>query len=339
VKALTEYGFRIEEKEMEKTKIIIVIALIAILAISALYVVYSTQNPSQSTEGITITDSQGYKTTFTSIPQKIVSLAPSVTPILYEIGVGDKVVGVTQYDDSPYDFSAWFEAGNMTCVGGFSTPNNEAIIGLNPDVIFTTDINDASLSNWRDLGLKVIVVGPTSIQGIYDTINLIGQATGVEDNANAFVDSLKSQISEVTQTIAAANIADKPKVYYEIWYDTTGIMSAGAGSWINDVIATAGGINIFADNTQEYPDTNSEEILYKNPTVILLPTNMGTGTPFYGSVDDVKARPGWTAIDAIKNDRIHVIDQNIFGEPGASIADQVQTVAECLYPQLFKLPS
>jgi iron complex transport system substrate-binding protein len=339
-KGKREYNKRERENQkMKKNTLIIVIALIAILAVSAIYVVYSTQNPSQQSEGITITDSEGYQTTLTSVPQRIVSLAPSVTPILYEIGVGDKVVGVTEYDDYPYDFSAWFEAGNMTNMGGFSTPNNEAIINVDPDVIFTTNINDPSLSNWRDLGFKVIVVGPTSIQGIYDTINLIGKATGAENNANTLVDSLKNQISEVTQTIAAANIEDKPKVYYEIWYDTTGIMSAGSGSWINDVISAAGGVNIFADNSQEYPNTNSEEILYKNPTVILLPSNMGTGTPFYGSVDDVKARPGWNAIDAIQNDRIYVIDQNVFGEPGARVADQVQAVAECLYPQLFNSPS
>jgi iron complex transport system substrate-binding protein len=323
---------------MKNGKILIVIVLIAIISASAIYVVYSNQNPAQSGD-ITITDSQGYQTTLTGAPQKIVSLAPSVTPILYKIGVGDKVVGVTEYDDSPYNFTAWFEAGNITNVGGFSTPNHEAIIGLEPDVIFTTDINEASLPNWRDLGLKVIVVGPTSIQGIYETINLIGEATGAESNAEALVDSLKNQISGVTQKIAEAGITEKPKVYYEIWYDTTGIMSAGAGSWINDVISTAGGVNIFADNSQEYPDTNSEEILYKDPNVILLPTNMGTGTPFYGSLDAVKARPGWSAIDAIETNRIYVIDQDIFGEPGASIADQVQAVAQCLYPQLFNSTS
>jgi iron complex transport system substrate-binding protein len=323
---------------MKNGKILIVIVLIAIISASAIYVVYSNQNPAQSGD-ITITDSQGYQTTLTGAPQKIVSLAPSVTPILYKIGVGDKVVGVTEYDDSPYNFTAWFEAGNITNVGGFSTPNHEAIIGLEPDVIFTTDINEASLPNWRDLGLKVIVVGSTSIQGIYETINLIGEATGAESNAEALVDSLKNQISGVTQKIAEAGITEKPKVYYEIWYDTTGIMSAGAGSWINDVISTAGGVNIFADNSQEYPDTNSEEILYKDPNVILLPTNMGTGTPFYGSLDAVKARPGWSAIDAIETNRIYVIDQDIFGEPGASIADQVQAVAQCLYPQLFNSTS
>lgn len=321
---------------MNKKKIIAIIAVVVIITSAFVYVYYTSQtNNPQGQSGILIIDSQGYQTTLPSIPQRIISLAPSVTPILYEIGVGDKIVGLTEYDDYPYDFSAWFKAGNMTCVGGFATPNIEAIMLLDPDIIFTTNINDAEIPNMRELGYKVIVVGPTSIDGIYETILLIGKATGAEDNATVLVNRLSNQISDIQSTITAANIAEKPTVYYEIWFDESGLMSAGSGSWINDVIVKAGGINIFANETQEYPRTSSEVVLYRNPDVILLPTNMGTGTPFYGSVAEVKARPGWSAIDAIKNNRLYVIDQDIFNEPGARVADQVQSVAASLYPQLF----
>ena len=322
-----------------KTKTILAIAVIAILSVSIVYVYYATQNSNnQQTGQITIVDDQGTETVLPAVPQRIVSLAPSVTPILYEIGVGDKVVGLTEYDDYPYNFTAWFEAGNMTKVGGFSTPSMEAIASVNPDIIFTTNINEASIPNMRELGYKVVVVGPTSIEGIYSTINLIGKATGAEASAASLVDSLKTQISNVESKIASAQITDKPTVYYEVWYDSSGVMSAGAASWINDVISKAGGINIFADETQEYPTTSSEVIVQKNPDVVLLPTGMGTGTPFYGSVDEVKARPGWSAIDGIKNDRLYVIDQDLFSEPGMRVADQVEIVAKCLYPQLFISP-
>jgi iron complex transport system substrate-binding protein len=313
-----------------------IVTAIVVLSVVFIYVYYSTQTPAQSgQEGVTVVDDEGYQTTLVAVPQRIISLAPSVTPILYQIGVGDKVVGVTQYDDYPYNFTAWFEAGNMTCVGGFSTPNLEAIASLQPDLIFSTNINDPYIPNMRDLGFKVVVTGPTSIEGIYQTIALIGKATGAENNATALVNTLRNQIEDVKAVIAAANITEKPTVYYEIWYDSSGIMSAGSTSWINDVITTAGGINIFANETEEWPSTSSEVIVQKNPSVILLPTNMGTGTPFYGSVDDVKARPGWTTIAAVKNNRIYVIDQNIFNQPGSRVADQVKAVAASLYPQLF----
>ncbi len=189
------------------------------------------------------------------------------------------------------------------------------------------------------MGLKVIVVGPTSIQGIYDTIGMIGKSTGAEDNSTALVSNLQTEINNVQTTIANANIAEKPTVYYEVWYDSSGMMSAGSGSWINDVITTAGGINIFTDIDQEYPRTSSEVIIDRNPNVILLPTNMGMGTPFYGSVQEVRDRPGWNTIDAIAHDRIYVIDQNLFNQPNNRVAEQVKAVAECLYPQLFSSSS
>ncbi len=314
----------------------VAVILIAILSVSLIYVYYVNQTGSQPEQGsIKIIDSQGYETTLPSVPQKIISLAPSVTPILYEIGVGDKIVGLTSYDDSPYDFSAWFEAGNMTCVGGFSTPNLETITSLQPDIIFSTNVNDESIPNMRELGLKVIVVGPKSINEILDTINLIGKATGAETKAAEVVNTLSAEISEVQEKIAEANIIDKVTLYYEVYYDESGIMTAGSGSWLNNVFETAGGINIFSDLTAEWPNTSSEVIVQRNPSVIILPSNMGTGVPFYGSVDEVKARPGWSTIDAIMNDRLFVIEQDLLSEPGIRVAEQVQVVAACLYPQLF----
>jgi len=319
---------------LEKTKLIIALALIVIIAVSATFVVYLSQNSQQSRDGITIIDSQGYQTTLKTVPERIISIAPSVTPILFEIGVGDKVVGLTEYDDSPYDFSAWFAEGNMTCVGGFSTPNLETIISLHPDVIFTTDINSAMLPNMRNLGLNVIVVGPQSIDEIYQTIKLIGKATGAENNANALVNKLTNQINNVVATINNADITQKPTVYCEIWSSTAGFMTVGSKSWINDVIDKAGGINLFSHSAEEYPTTSLEVIITNNPDIILLPTDMG-GAPSYGSVNAVKNRPGWNTINAVKNNHIYILDADLFNQAGIRVADQVQTIATHLYPELF----
>jgi len=319
---------------LKQTKIILTGVLIAIIALSVIFIVYSTQGFQQSHEGITITDSQGYKTTLKTVPNRIISIAPSVTPILFEIGVGEKVVGLTDYDDSPYDFSAWFAAGNMTSVGGFSTPNIETILSLQPDVIFTTDINDAMIPNMRELGLNVIVIGPKNIDEIYQTIKLIGKATGTENNADVLVNKLTNQINTVIATINAAGITKKPTVYYEVWYSNAGFMTIGSSSWMNDVIDKAGGTNLFSNVAQNYPTTNAEVIITKNPDVILLPTDMG-GAPAYGSVNQVKNRPGWSTINAVKNDHIYVLDSVLLNQPGIRVADQVQTIAACLYPDLF----
>jgi iron complex transport system substrate-binding protein len=336
-----------------------IVAIVAILSAAFIYVSYSSQvsdlqnqvdtlqgqvtslqsqlasQQQQEAESISVVDDEGHVTTFTSVPQRLISLAPSTTEMLFALGVGDRVVGVTDYDNYPYNFSAWIEAGNMTSVGGYSTPNMEAIATLQPDLILATNINSGDVPTMRSLGYNVIVTNPTSINGVYQDILMIGRAAGVEDSASALINSISAQISNVADTIAAANITDQPTVYYEVWYDPSFLMSAGSASWINDVITNAGGINIYGDVNQQYPTTSSEVIVQKNPDVILLPTDPGYAMAFYGSIDDVKARPGWNAINAVQNDRIYTIDESLFSVPGPRIGDQVQAVAECLYPQLF----
>ncbi len=325
---------------MKNIKIIALVTVAVIVSAALIGIYYLNPPPGQNLAGeIVIVDDQGTQTTLDAVPQRIVSLAPSITPILYELGVGDKIVGLTSYDDYPYNFTAWFEAGNMTCVGGFSTPNLEAIIGVQPDIIFTSDVNTETIPRMRELGFKVVVLSAESVEGVYRDIQIVGDATGAGAKATETINELRQQISAIQEKIAAAEITEKPTVYYEVYYSTQGIMTAGSATWLNDVITLAGGVNIFADQAAEFPYTSSEVIIARNPTVIILPTNMGTGTPSYGSVADVKARGGWYAIDAIKNDRLYVIDQNIMSEPGVLIAEQVQAVAECLYPQLFNSSS
>ena len=324
---------------VNKNIIIIATVIIIIIMVSGafLYVNYKTPNQAKTQNNISITDDEGYTTNLTSLPQRIISLAPACTQILFAIGDGNKVVGVTDYDNYPYNFSAWIAAGNMTSIGGYSTPNMEAIASLHPDLIVSDNINDALLPNMRSLEYKVIVINPTSINGIYQDITMVGKATGAQTKATSVIANITSTISNIQAKIAAANIATKPKVYYEVWSDP--LMSAGSTTWINDVINKAGGVNIFANETQQYPTVASETIVSLNPDVILLPTNMGTGTPFYGTVQDVKSTPGWNTISAVKNDKVYVIDQDVFAEPGPRVADQVYDVAQCLYPQLFNSTS
>jgi iron complex transport system substrate-binding protein len=256
---------------------------------------------------------------------------------LFAIGVGDKVVGVTTYDDYPYNFSAWVAAGNMTIDGGYGTPNMEAIASLHPDLILTDTINDAAIPSMRSLGYKVLELNPTSINGIYQDISLVGRATNAETQAIAVIENISSTINTITTKIAAANITTPLTVFYEIWSNP--LMSAGSTTWINDVISDAGGVNIFANETQQWPTVASETVVALNPDVILLPTNMGVGTPFYGSVAQLEATPGWNTISAVQNNRVYVINGDLFSEAGPRVADQVYAVAACLYPQLFNSTS
>lgn len=337
------------------TYIAIIVAIAAILSSAIIYqsmqnqinalqttptpspIVTPTPTNSQS-QPITVVDDEGQVLTLNSVPQRIVSLAPSNTQILFAVGVGNKVVGVTDYDSYPYNFSAWFAAKNMTSIGGYSTPNKETIASLNPDLIVATTINDVDVVTLRSLGYKVLVLNPNDLKGVLQDIAMVGRATGADANATTLVNSINTQINAITAKIAAANITDKPKVYYEVWGPPAGsFMGAGSTSFINDIITKAGGINIFGNLTEQYPLFSSETVVQLNPDVIILPTDMG-GSPFYGSVEQVKARPGWNSISAVQNNRVIVVSGDLFAEAGPRIADQIITAAKAFYPDLFNSP-
>jgi len=323
----------------KKYALYIVTAIIIISVVSAAFIFnnYNAANQTNTQKNISVIDDEGYTTNLTSVPQRIISLAPSNTQILFAVGVGDKVVGVTDYDHYPYNFSAWIEAGNMTSIGGFSTPNKETIASLNPDLILATPVNDPDVVTLRNLGYNVLVLNPNDVNGILKDITMVGKATGADQNAATLVNSLNSQISAIEAKIADAKLP-KPTVYYEVW--TPPLMSAGGTSFINDVLVKAGGINIFGDESQQYPVISSETIVQKNPDVILLPSQMAnTGeAPFYGTVDDVKARPGWSSISAIQNDRVIIVSGDLFAEAGPRIGDQIAAAAKAFYPELFNSP-
>jgi iron complex transport system substrate-binding protein len=326
----------LKENMNKKFAIYIAAVIIIVLIVSGAFI-YSNYNPGSNntgTQNLSVIDDEGYATNFTSVPQRIISLAPSNTQIAFAIGLGNKVVGVTDYDHTPYNFTAWIVAGNMTSVGGFSTPNKETIASLNPDLILATPINDPDVVTLRNLGYNVLVINPNDVSGVFNDISMVGKAAGATQNATSLVGTLTSQINAIEAKIAAANLP-KPKVYYEVW--TPPLMSAGGTSFINDVISKAGGINIFENETQQYPTVSSEIIVQKNPDVILLPTDMAnTGeAPFYGTVNDVKARPGWSSISAIQNNRIIIVNGDLFAEAGPRIADQIAAAAKAFYPDLF----
>jgi iron complex transport system substrate-binding protein len=321
---------------MMKGKYLITIAAVVVIVVVLSAALYVNYNPGASPNNgaYSVTDDEGYTTQFTAVPQRIVSLAPSNTQILFALGLGPKVVGVTDYDNYPYNFSAWFEAGNMTSIGGFSTPNKETIASLNPDLILATNLHAADVVTLRNNGYKVITLNPKSVESVLSDLMIVGQAAGATEQATNQINAIHHTINEIQAKITAANLP-KPLVYYEVWYPP--VMTAGSTSFINDVITQAGGINVFGNETDQYPTVSSESVVHANPDVILLPTDMGTAgsAPFYGSVDQVKARSGWDTISAVHNNRVVIVDGSLFAEAGPRIAEQINAAAHALYPELF----
>jgi iron complex transport system substrate-binding protein len=316
------------------TKYIIAAVVIIVLASAAfIYVYYQGQASDSGLAALqNLVDDHGYTTSLTAYPEKIVSVAPSATEILYAIDAGDKVVAVTDYDNYPYDFAAWIAAGNMSSVGDFTDPNLEVITSLDPDLILASGgVQVESVDTLRDLGYKVLVLDPTNIDGVLKNIELVGNATGKRAEATTVLNDITSRITAVENTVANAV---KPKVYYEVYYESTSSWTIGAKAWQNELIELAGGTNIFDDQQIDYYQFQVEALIDRNPDVIVLPAS-GMGTGQLESLDAVKARPGWNTMYAVQNNRLYQIDSNIIERAGPRVADAIEQLAAFFHPELF----
>lgn len=310
-----------------------VVAIVLIASAGFTYVYYQGQPSGEELEALqNLVDDHDYKTSLTAYPDKIISVAPSCTEILYAIDAGDKVVGVTDYDDHPYDFAAWIAAGNMTSVGDFTSPNLEVITSIDPDLILASGgVQEESVNTLRARGYKVLVLDPTSVDGILKNIELVGNATGKQAEATTLVNDLTSRINAVAETVANA---DTPKVYYETYYEITSSWTIGGLAWQSELIEKAGGTNIFGDQQMDYYQYQAEALIARNPDIIVLPAEgMGTGTQ--ASLEAVKARPGWDTMNAVQNDRIYQINSNFIERAGPRVVDAIEQMAEFFHPELF----
>jgi len=281
-----------------------------------------TPTPERATFPLTLTDDLGNEVTIEAEPQRIVSMAPSHTQILYALGLGDKVVGVTEYCSYPP------EAQEKAKVGGFSNIDLEQVVGLNPDLVLGTSIHVQGVRPALvERGLKVMLINPETVEDVLEKIVLVGKVTGREGTATALAAELRGRIEATMHKVQKAG--NKPRVYWELSND---LYTAGPGSFIDDLIVRAGGINIAADAKEQWPQLNLEALILADPEVIVLADH-----PYGETAEGVKARPGWADISAVKNDRIvEVLDDDLVSQPGPRVAEALEFVAKALHPELFE---
>jgi len=255
-------------------------------------------------------------------PERIVALSPSTAEILYYLGVFDRVVGVTDYSDYPPEVS------EKERVGGYWEPDVEKIINLTPDLVIGVNtpaqINDV-LPMMEEAGIPMVILDPRTIEDIYANILLVGKIVNVTDKAEEVVADMKEKIEGVEK--ALEGVSDT-KVFYIVWNDP--LMTAGPDTWISEVIEIAGGINIFNDATTSWPTVDLEEVIVRNPDVIVLSAHCGL-TP-----EDIYTNESWSTINAVKNGSVLVFpDENLLVRPGPRIADGVLEMAKMLHPEAF----
>lgn len=298
------------------------IASIVILAVAAFASgVLVGQMTAEKPTGTVIIDDYGRTIKLGSEPKRIVSVAPTPTEMLFAVGAGDLVVGVDDYSDYPAAVK------NMTKVGSVEL-NVEMILSLRPDLIVSSDLVPlAQLSQLEQHGIPYIILAARSIDDVFKDIKLVGLMTGHIDDATTLVSSLEARLAAVTAKTSDLNLT-KPRVfveYYPMW-------TYGPGSFGDDMIKLAGGVNIAANTSGEYVPVTDEFVIAQDPQVIVYTV----GANYNGtSPDTISSRPGWSGISAVVNGKMYSIDDNLISRYGPRIVDGLEALARILHPELF----
>jgi iron complex transport system substrate-binding protein len=312
----------------KKQTLCAVLSLILILSLAASLLQgcgKSTKSVSSTGFPMQITDDLGRVVTIKEAPQRIVSLAPAMTEILFALGLGDKVVGVTNYCNYPA------EAKTKPKVGGFSTPSAELVVTARPDLVLATKINENFIPQLESAGITVVVVESLDLPQVLEDIKLIGKFTGAAETANSLTADMQKRIDSITAKVSALPDEQKPAVYFEIWPDP--LTTGGAKSFVNSLITMAGGKNIAGDVDQDWVNLSPEMVLARDPKVAIL-CHHGSSLQ---TVEEFKSRKGWEQVSAIRDNRIGlVVDENTVVRPGPRVVEGFEFLAQMFYPELIK---
>jgi iron complex transport system substrate-binding protein len=282
---------------------------------------------------IQVTDQAGRAVTLDKVPQRIISLAPSNTEILFELGLGDKVVGVTQYCNYPP------EALEKPKIGGFSATDIdvsiEQIVDIDPDLILATETHLTEVipkleQVLPETKILVLLTQTESFDDVFNAIEMVGKCTGTENTADQLVAGMRNRVNAITSKTSALTESARPKVLYIVWQDP--IFVIGGGTLGNSLIEAAGGTNIFGDEVGS-PMVDLETIIDRNPDVMLGSTAVGTGAdlPYQFALNE----PRLSGVNARLNNQVYGANDDIYGRPGPRMVDALEELAHILHPELF----
>ncbi len=276
---------------------------------------------------LTITDQAGRQVTIQTKPQKIVSIAPSNTEIIYALGMENWLVGVTTYCDYPE------AAKEKPKIGGYSTCDIEKMVAIQPDLILAGTIHIAEVvPALESYGMTVVVLNAITIDGTFEAIEMVGKCTGATDMANSLVSEMKSKIKVITDRIATLSQDQRKSVFF-ISYAEPSLMTVSPERIVYHLVELAGGINTFQNLTGYAPIVNLEEIIVANPQVIIAGVGMGLNEdiPLQWALNEERLR----YVDAYINNCIYGIDFGLVGRPGPRIIKGLEQLAKMIYPEIF----
>ena len=281
------------------------------------------QSAQNEESGYTVTDDRGVDVAFDAVPETVVSLQPSNTEILFALGVGDKIIGATDYDTYPA------EALEIERVSDSVVFNSERILELNPDVVIAYSNGEAdALKILEDAGVKVFVIqSATSFDDVYGDIEQLATVMGVEEKGEQLNNGIKEKITDVQTKLK--DVETPKQVYYEV-SPAPNIYTVGGNTFQQEILDAANVTNVFGD-LQGWPQISEEQIIEKNPEVILTPNHYSED-----AVGEILDRQSWNTIQAIQNKQVYLLDGDVLSRPGPRIGEAVELVAKAVYPELFK---
>lgn len=274
-------------------------------------------------EVITLTDATGHSRTFSKPPQRIISLAPSITEILFAIGLDSEIIGVTDACNFPE------RALTKTRVGGVRNPSVEEIIGLKPDLILVKDDFNGPdfVQNLRRLNLPVVSLAPNSLAAIQREILLIGRMTGRSDRAQNLTREMKVRIQAIKDLVSGR---DPVLVLYVLWDDP--IMTIGKETFVGELVHLAGGRLVGESTPLSYFRVNIETVLAENPEIILIQDDLGSSR----IKEQKQYWSRWPDLRAVEKNRLYAIHADVVLRPGPRVVQGLERIAALLHPEMFQ---
>ena len=269
---------------------------------------------------VELTDIYGYTSVVKAKPQRIVSLSPACTELIYSLGQGSSLVGRTSVCNYPA------EVESVESIGDMYAPDTEKIVSLNPDIVLTDSsiTPEAVVNQLRELGLNVVILNEgTTFDGVYKKIEDMGKVFHADDVAAQVIDGMKKELADVQEAIKDAT--EHPSVYYVVGFGESGDWTATGDTFINDIITMAGGENIAKNGT--YYMYNVEDLVAADPDVILLPS---------WADGSFQATEPYSNLTAVKEGRVYVLQStDTLDRQCARNPEAVKMLAEIFYPEIF----
>ena len=277
----------------------------------------------RTTYPLAVQTSNGRTISIGRAPERIVCLSPGHTEILFAIGAGGRVVGTDRFSDFP-------EAAKSLPKLDYSNTNLEALVALRPDLVIASTRQRTLVPAFEQAGLRVLFLEePGGVAEVIRRVRLLGEVTDHRPEAEALAVRLEERIAAVTEKVKG--VAAGPRVYHEV---DPKLFSAAPTSFVGDLYTLLKVQNIAQAGTNPFPQLTAGAIIRADPEVIVLGAARLPG----GSPDEVKRRPGWDVISAVRHGRVVAVEADLVSRPGPRLVDGLEQIAKLLYPDLFRSP-